>query len=108
MTRNGNTLKIDLEAFPDLQEPNNSLWIPAADVILIHGADVGYRAFRSVCPHEGEDMEIFEPAGRNGHQLRCPAHDWTFDLDGDPTGHAQTGLDRYAVTKEDSTLQITR
>lgn len=106
VTRDGNTLIVDLEAFPDLQEPNTSLWIPAADVIVIHGADVGYRAFRSVCPHEGEDVEIFEPAGSNGHQLRCPAHDWTFDVDGDPTGRAQAGLVRYSVTTEGATLQI--
>jgi nitrite reductase/ring-hydroxylating ferredoxin subunit len=108
VTRDGNTLIVDLEAFPDLQTPNNSLWIPAADIIVIHGPDVGYRAFSSICPHEGEDVSIFEPSGGASYQLRCPAHDWTFDVDGDPTGSARADLNRYSVTKEGATLQITR
>lgn len=56
VSRNGNTLSIDLTEFPELQTVNHSLWIPAADVIVINGAEVGYRAFSSVCPHEGEDV----------------------------------------------------
>lgn len=107
VTRNGNTLIVDLAEFPDLQKPNNSLWIPAADVIIIHGNDVGYRAFSSVCPHQGEDVEIFEPSGTNGYHLRCPSHDWTFDVDGDPTGEAEAGLTPFALTKNENTLQVT-
>lgn len=107
VTRDGNTLIVDLTAFPDLQEPPNSLWIPAADVIVIHRANVGYRAFDSVCPHEGEDVEIFEPSGGDGYQLRCPAHDWTFDVEGDPTGPAQAGLTQFVLTREGNSLRIT-
>lgn len=107
VTRDGNTLTVDLTAFPALQDPGNSLWIPATDVIVIHGSDVGYRAFSSICPHEGEDVSIYEPTGTGSHQLRCPAHDWTFAPDGDPTGKAQAGLPQFSTTKTGDTLQIT-
>ena len=106
VTRDGNTLSIDLTAFPDLRADNNSLLIPAADVIVINGAEVGYRAFSSVCPHEGEDVEIFEPSGADDYQLRCPAHDWTFDVAGDPTGRARAGLPRFPVRRDGTTLRV--
>ena len=106
VTRDGDTLIVDLTQFPDLQTANNSLWIPAADVIVINGADVGYRAFSSVCPHEREAVEIFEPSEGDGYQLRCPAHDWTFDVDGDPTGRASAGLNQFPLTKADQTLRV--
>ena len=106
VTRDGDTLTVDLIEFPDLQQANKSLWIPAADVIIINGGDVGYRAFSSVCPHEGEDVEIFESSGEDGYQLRCPAHDWTFDVDGDPTGRAQSGLSQFSLTEEGNTVRI--
>jgi nitrite reductase/ring-hydroxylating ferredoxin subunit len=100
-------LSIDLAEFPDLQTANNSLWIPAADVIVINGAGVGFRAFSSVCPHEREDVEIFEPSGSDGYQLRCPAHDWTFDVAGNPTGRSEAGLAPFPLTRDGNTLQVT-
>ncbi|MFB6099388.1 MAG: Rieske 2Fe-2S domain-containing protein [Salinibacter sp.] len=98
---------MNLTKFPDLQKPKNSLWLPAVDVIIIHGADVGYRAFSSVCPHQGEDVKIFEPSGSSKYQLRCPSHNWTFAVDGDPTGKADAGLNQFSLTKSDQQLKIT-
>lgn len=107
LTLEGNTLTVDLTEFPTLTETNGSLWIQSIDVILVNNAEVGFRAFSSVCPHEQEDVRLYEPSGSNGYQLRCPSHDWTFDVDGDPTGKAQAGLTRFPVSKNGDTLQIT-
>ncbi len=107
LTLNGNTLTVDLTQFSDLTEPNGSLWIADLDVILINYAEDGYRAFDAVCPHEEQDVRIYEPTGSENYQLRCPAHDWTFAPDGDPTGKAQAGLSQFPTTKTGDTLQVT-
>lgn len=107
VTREGNTLTVDLTQFPDLQDPKNSLWIPAANVIVIHDSDIGYRAFNSVCPHEGEDVRIYEASGGDDYQLRCPAHDWTFDEAGRPTGKSEGGISQFPLTKDGNILRIT-
>lgn len=107
VTLNGNTLTIDLTQFPDLRAPRGALWIANQDVFIIHAENDAYRAFSSVCPHEGEDVTVYEQASAAAYQLRCPAHDWTFDLAGAPTGRAQRALPLYATTKENDTLRIT-
>jgi nitrite reductase/ring-hydroxylating ferredoxin subunit len=107
VTLEGTTLTVDLAAFPALTEPNGSLWVRQADAIIVNDPDVGYRAFSSICPHEREDVSIYESTGTGDYQLRCPAHDWTFDIDGDPTGRAQAGLDRLTLTKDGDTVRVT-
>lgn len=106
ITREGPRLLVDLARFPALTADRGALWIANQDVLVIR-VGAAYRAFRSVCPHEGEDVTVYEPAGAADYQLRCPAHDWTFALDGAPTGRSPSGLQPYATTLDGDTLTIT-
>lgn len=103
---NGTTLTIDLAQFPNLTQDRGALWVASQDVFIIRVADE-YRAFSSVCPHEQEDVNIYEPNDSSGYQLRCPAHDWTFDLDGTPTGIADARLQQYATRLDGNLLEVT-
>ena len=102
VTRTGTTLTVDTTFFPQLTAAGGFLWIADADVIVIHGAQGDYRAFSSVCPHEGEEVKQF-----NGEHLRCPAHDWTFTPEGQPTGRANRPLTAYPLTQSGDQLVIT-
>lgn len=102
----GTVLTVDTTAFPDLTKTGGFLWLSDVDVIIVHTPSGEYRAFDSVCPHEQNNIRIYEQA--NGtYRLRCPSHDWTFDLDGQPTGKAKRGTTRYPLTQEGNLLKIT-
>jgi phenylpropionate dioxygenase-like ring-hydroxylating dioxygenase large terminal subunit len=48
-------------------------------VLVVRGFDGVVRAFLNVCQHRGRQLR--QGAG-NTHQLRCPFHGWTWNLDG--------------------------
>ncbi len=48
-------------------------------LVIVRGPDREIRAFHNVCLHRGRKLK--DHAG-GGHELRCPFHGWTWDLDG--------------------------
>lgn len=48
-------------------------------VLVVRGSDGVIRAFLNVCQHRGRQLR--QGCG-NAHQLRCPFHGWTWNLDG--------------------------
>lgn len=105
ITREGAALVIDTAQFDALAGPSGSLWVSDVRVLVVHTIDLGYRAFDGVCPHEGQDIEVFERSG-DTFRLRCPAHDWTFDLAGNPTGPSRSGTARLPLEQDGALLRI--
>ena len=101
VTLEGTELRIDTTRLPDLARADGFLWIADAEVIVVHDDQLGYRAFSSVCPHEGKPVRAFD-----GQQLRCPSHGWTFGLDGRPTGRARRGLRTYRLEQDGPQLTV--
>ncbi len=102
----GATVTVDLTQAVSLAAVGSALLVRDAHTLIVHAAANDYRAFNSVCPHEQNTIRQVIPSGGT-YELRCPSHGWTFDLDGDPTGRAQRGTQRYALTQAGQTLAIT-
>jgi len=101
----GSTLTVDLAQASALAAVGGSLLVRSASTLVVHVAEGDYRAFDSVCPHQHNTISQVVPSGST-YELRCPSHGWTFDLDGHPTGRAQRGTPRFAVTQTGQTLTI--
>ena len=69
----------------DLSEPGQYLSVQAGlhNVFVVLGADRRLRAFHNICRHRG--TQLIRGVGRAA-ALRCPYHDWTYDLEGKLVG----------------------
>lgn len=101
VTKNGNTISLDLTQFSALTATNGMLLLSAEKIIIIHTTS-GYSAFSSVCPHESETVRQF-----NGTTMTCPSHGWTYKTDGTNTVSGRKGLTKYATAVSGNTLTIT-
>ena len=102
----GNLLTLDLTRVTALQRVGGSLWLQDTAVIVVHAPDEDFRAFSSVCAHEGNPVRNFE-ATDTGYQLRCSSHGWTYDLTGRPTGFAERSIPQFPLTREGDLLRVT-
>ncbi len=66
----------------ELPEPGSYVTLQVGDypVVVVRGADGTVRAFHNTCRHRGSRI-CSAPSGR-ASRLRCPYHQWTYDLDG--------------------------
>jgi len=105
VTTSGSTIVIDLTVQTGLTNPNGFVLIPEARAFVIHvGASDDYRAFTSVCTHEGCDVDNF-----SGGRIRCPCHGSQYDNNGAVVvGPAPSALRRFAATRSGNTLTITK
>lgn len=60
-------------------------WAGKTNEIIVWREGAQYRAFRSLCPHMGGQLQL------NGTRLRCPWHPLSFD-----TNTCESGHSRYA------------
>ena len=69
----------------DLSEPGQYLSVQAGlnNIFVVMGADWRLRAFHNICRHRG--TQLIRSVGRAA-ALRCPYHDWTYDLEGKLVG----------------------
>ena len=103
------TLKVGL--IPDLSGSNGHLVVSAtdsdrrADVVVINLGNGSFRAFTSICTHEGCTV-----TGYSNQKLQCPCHGSEFDQRGMPVaGPAPLPLREYPLTFDapSQTLAIT-
>ena len=69
----------------DLTEPGQYLSVQAGanNIFVVMGADRRLRAFHNICRHRG--TQLIRSIGQAA-ALRCPYHDWTYDLEGKLVG----------------------
>jgi Rieske 2Fe-2S family protein len=67
----------------ELPEPGSFFTLTVdGDPLLVLRDDGGVRAFHNVCTHRGT-LLCPEPAGKVGHVIVCPYHQWTFTRQGE-------------------------
>ena len=69
----------------DLTEPGQYLSVQAGrnNLFVVMGGDRRLRAFHNLCRHRG--TQLIRAVGKAA-ALRCPYHDWTYDLEGNLVG----------------------
>ncbi len=98
----GNSIMVNLTIQTGLAATNGSLLIPEAKTFVINLGNDNYRAFTSVCTHEGCDVDSFS-SGR----IRCPCHGSQYDVSGNVVvGPAPSALRRFTTSLNGTTLQI--
>ena len=61
--------------------------------VFVHRKGDEWRVFDSHCPHQATDIPHL---ALDGHALRCPKHEWTFDVrSGECTAKGTRGLRRW-------------
>ena len=70
----------------DITAPGQYLSVQAGlnNLFVVMGRDERLRAFHNICRHRG--TQLIRPAGRTAAVLRCPYHDWTYNLEGELVG----------------------
>ncbi|HYE57887.1 MAG TPA: Rieske (2Fe-2S) protein [Rhodothermales bacterium] len=99
----GNTITLDLGMTDtsSLTTSGGFLFIEDANTVVVN-ANGTIRAFTSVCPHAGCDVDR-----REGDQLVCPCHGSRFGTDGSlQRGPARSGLREYPVTHVERIVTI--
>ncbi len=102
----GNTITVRLSGFPLLTSIPGFLFISQSKTVVIHIAQNDYRAFTSICTHEGCDVNAF-----TGTTINCPCHGSQYDADGKVvTGPAPSALTQFPVSLDQGgqTLTITK
>ena len=74
----------------DLTEPGQYMSVQAGrnNIFVVLGNDRQLRAFHNICRHRG--TQLIRSIGQAA-ALRCPYHDWTYDLEGKLVGVPQRG-----------------
>ena len=74
----------------DLTEPGQYLSVQAGlnNIFVVMGGDRRLRAFHNICRHRG--TQLIRSIGQAA-ALRCPYHDWTYDLEGKLVGVPRRG-----------------
>ncbi len=104
VTAAGSTVTVDLTIQSGLTMANAFLLIPEAKTFVIHLGNNDFRAFTSVCTHEGCDVDAFA-TGR----IRCPCHGSQYDVSGQVVmGPAPLPLRRFSASRSGNTLTIVR
>jgi cytochrome b6-f complex iron-sulfur subunit len=94
---------VDLTIQSALQATNGFLLIPEAKTFVFHLGNNDFRAFTSVCTHEGCDVDTFA-SGR----IRCPCHGSQYDIAGQVVvGPATMALRRFIANRSGNSLVIT-
>ncbi len=70
----------------DITAPGEYLSVQAGlnNLFVVMGRDERLRAFHNICRHRG--TQLIRPAGKTASALRCPYHDWTYNLEGELIG----------------------
>ena len=105
VTVNGNTVTINLTQQPSLATTNGFLLVAPPKVFVINLGSNNYRAFTSICTHQGCNVETFA-SGR----MVCPCHGSQYDTSGQPVaGPAPSALTEFAAQfTAPSTLTVTK
>ncbi len=66
----------------DLENSGDYLTVQAGlhNIIVVVGKDGSLRAFHNRCRHRG--TQLLRTVGKRQKAIRCPYHDWTYDLEG--------------------------
>lgn len=108
VTVNGNVITIALSQQPGLAAVNGFLLIPQAQAktFVINLGASGFRAFTSICTHEGCDVNNF-----SGGTINCPCHGSQYNTAGQVVaGPAPSPLQEFttAFNASTNTLTITK
>jgi len=105
VTFDGNKINVDLTILSSLKSSGAFLLIEKEHVFLINLDGTNFKAFTSVCTHQGCDVNDF-----SGNKIICPCHGSKYSTSGSVVdGPAPSGLKEYAVTKPSTdSLQITK
>nr|BCX01739.1 MAG: hypothetical protein KatS3mg041_1785 [Bacteroidota bacterium] len=106
ITIQGNTIRLDLTASDvrPLASAGGFLFIRSARVIAINVDGTRIRAFSSICPHQGCDVDRFQEG-----VLICPCHDSRFNTAGGVVrGPAPGPLREYGVSRSGDIVVITK
>lgn len=102
VTAAGSTVTVDLTVQSGLTTANGFLLIAEVKTFVIHLGNNDFRAFTSVCTHEGCDVNAFA-TGR----IRCPCHGSQYDISGQVVvGPAPLPLRRFTASRSGNTLTI--
>lgn len=102
---NGNTVTVNLSQQPGLAAANGFLLIAntGVKVFIINTGPNAFRAFTSICTHEGCDVSSF-----SGGTINCPCHGSQYDAAGQVvTGPAPRPLTEYATSFNAATSLLT-
>jgi nitrite reductase/ring-hydroxylating ferredoxin subunit len=102
ITVSGNTVTIDLTQATQLTKSAGIVNISSLKMVVINAKE-GYKAFSSVCLHEGETVNEFD-----GTSMRCPSHGWKYSSAGAVTAGGSGTLKSYTVVTNGTTLTITK
>lgn len=102
-------LTVDLQAMPELSPKGSAVRLEggglAEPVLLVHGDDGGFHAFRNRCTH---GKRALDPVPGAGTVQCCSVGTSTFDYSGKLIeGPAKGPLTVYGVDKQGETLLIT-
>ena len=101
-------LVVDLDRAPELKDPGGAIRIEDKTlperVVIVHGIDGGYFAFKNRCTHAGRRLD---PVPGTQHVQCCSIGKSTFDYDGKRlSGTAEKPVTTYAVDVEDKKLIV--
>jgi len=107
-TFENNKITVDLTRAPELKSPGGALRVESkalpGRIIVIHGVEGGYFAFKNRCVHAGRRLDPVPGA----QQVQCCSiGKSTFDYEGNRiSGTAEKPVDTYKVLVEDTKLII--
>ncbi|MBS4730345.1 Rieske 2Fe-2S domain-containing protein [Mycobacterium sp. SM1] len=80
--------------------------VDGEQVLIVHHLDGSFAAYQGLCPHQ-EMLLADGPWDADASRLRCPGHDWEFDLKtGVGINPAGCRLYRYGVQVIDGRVRI--
>ena len=93
VSANGQVLTIPLASNPSLAAAGGMLFLASAHTLVLNSGS-GFRAFTSVCTHQGCDV-----IKRHGERFHCDCHGSEYDQAGNRVaGPAEAPLRQYAAT----------
>jgi nitrite reductase/ring-hydroxylating ferredoxin subunit len=107
-TYSGHRLVIDLERAPELAEPGGAIRLEGKNlpdrVLVMHGDDGAYHAFRNRCKHMGRRLD---PVPGNRTVQCCSVGRTTYAYDGNVLhGSAREPLETFEVTVTNGKLVV--
>lgn len=103
VTTSGNKITIDLSKFAGLNASGGFLLIASQKTVVINVGG-SYKAFTSVCTHQGCDIKNF-----SNQKLICPCHGSEFTTTGAVAeGPAAQPLKEYSAALSGETLTVTK
>jgi len=101
-------LEIDLKRAPELSEPGGAIRLEGKNlpdrVLVIHGNDGSYRAFRNRCKHMGRRLD---PVPQTATVQCCSVSKTTYAYDGNVLhGPAKEPVESFQVTSAEGQLVV--